>query len=46
MEKVVVSGIAYNKQEAKITVTRVADRPGIAGERCSGAWPRPISWWT
>jgi len=30
MEKVVVSGIAYNKHEAKITVTRVADRPGIA----------------
>ncbi len=30
MEKVVVSGIASNKQEAKITVTRVADRPGIA----------------
>jgi len=30
MERVVVSGIAYNKQEAKITVTRVADRPGIA----------------
>jgi aspartate kinase len=30
MEKVVVSGIACNKQEAKITVTRVADRPGVA----------------
>jgi aspartate kinase len=30
MEKVVVSGIAYNKQEAKITITRVADHPGIA----------------
>jgi aspartate kinase len=30
MERVVVSGIAYNKQEAKITVTRVSDRPGIA----------------
>jgi len=30
MEKVVVSGIAYNKQEAKITITRVADRPGIS----------------
>ncbi len=30
MEKVVVSGVAYNKQEAKITITRVADRPGIA----------------
>jgi aspartate kinase len=30
MEKLVVSGIACNKQEAKITVTRVADHPGIA----------------
>lgn len=30
MEKVVVSGVAYNKQEAKITITRVADRSGIA----------------
>src|SRR5574341_31797 len=30
MERVVVSGIAYTKQEAKITVTRVADRRGIA----------------
>jgi len=30
MEKVVVSGIAYNTNEAKLTVTRVADRPGIA----------------
>jgi len=30
MERVVVSGIAYNKQEARITVTRVLDRPGIA----------------
>ena len=30
MEKVVVSGIAYNKQEAKITITRVADQPSIA----------------
>jgi aspartate kinase len=30
MEKLVVSGIAYSKQEAKLTVTRVADRPGIS----------------
>jgi len=30
MEKVVVSGIAYNKQEAKITITRVVDRPGVS----------------
>jgi aspartate kinase len=32
MERVVVSGIAYNKNEAKITVLRVADRPGIAAK--------------
>ncbi|MFQ5735315.1 MAG: aspartate kinase [Thermodesulfobacteriota bacterium] len=30
MEKVVVSGITYNKGEAKISVLRVPDRPGIA----------------
>ncbi len=32
MERVVVSGIAYNKNEAKITITRVVDRPGIAAK--------------
>ena len=32
MEKVVVSGIAYDKNEAKITITRVVDRPGIAAK--------------
>ncbi len=30
MEKVVVSGIAYDKNQAKITVTGVPDQPGIA----------------
>ncbi len=30
MEKVVVSGITYDKDEAKISVVRVPDRPGIA----------------
>lgn len=30
MEKVVVSGITYNKGEAKISVLRVPDMPGIA----------------
>ena len=30
LEKSVVSGVAYSKDEAKITVTRVADRPGVA----------------
>ena len=30
VEKEVVSGIAYSRDEAKITLARVADRPGIA----------------
>jgi aspartate kinase len=30
MERVVVSGLAYNRNEAKLTIVRVADRPGIA----------------
>jgi len=32
MEKVVVSGVAYNKNEARITVRKVPDRPGIAAQ--------------
>ncbi|MBI5468191.1 MAG: aspartate kinase [Deltaproteobacteria bacterium] len=32
MEKVVVSGVTYNKDEAKISVLRVPDRPGIAAK--------------
>lgn len=32
MEKVVVSGITYNKDEAKISVLRVPDMPGIAAK--------------
>ncbi len=30
MEQAVISGIAFNRDEAKITVTNVPDRPGIA----------------
>ncbi len=30
MERVMVSGVAYNKSEARITVKRVPDRPGTA----------------
>jgi aspartate kinase len=30
VEKEVVSGIAYSRDEAKITLARVADRPGVA----------------
>jgi len=32
MEKVVVSGVAYDKNQAKITVTAVHDRPGVAAK--------------
>ncbi|MFZ6017784.1 MAG: aspartate kinase [Nitrospirota bacterium] len=32
MEKVVVSGVAYDKNQAKITVMSVHDRPGIAAK--------------
>ena len=32
METVLVSGITYNKNEAKISVMRVPDKPGIAAE--------------
>ena len=30
MEKVLVSGVAYNKNEARVTIKRVPDQPGIA----------------
>ena len=30
MEKVLVSGVAYNKNEARITIKKVPDQPGIA----------------
>lgn len=30
VEKQIVSGIAYSRDEAKVTLTKVADRPGIA----------------
>jgi aspartate kinase len=32
MEKVLVSGVAYNKNEARITIKKVPDRPGIAAK--------------
>jgi aspartate kinase len=30
VEQELVSGIAYSRDEAKVTLTRVADRPGVA----------------
>ncbi len=32
MERVVVSGLTYSRNDAKISVTRLADRPGIAAK--------------
>lgn len=32
MEKVVVSGIAHDKNQAKITIVKVPDKPGIAAK--------------
>ncbi len=32
MEKVLVSGVAFNKNEARITIRKIPDRPGIAAK--------------
>jgi aspartate kinase len=32
MEKVVIAGVTYNKNEAKITVNKVPDQPGVAAK--------------
>ena len=32
MEKVAVSGVAYDKNQAKVTLSGVSDRPGVAGK--------------
>ena len=45
VEKQIVSGIAYSRDEAKITVRRVPDRPGIAAA-IFGALAERTSTWT
>jgi aspartate kinase len=42
VEKAVVSGIAYSRDEAKITLVRVPDQPGVAAA-INRAWRRPSS---
>ncbi|NQU15040.1 MAG: aspartate kinase [Desulfobacteraceae bacterium] len=32
MEKVLVSGVAYNKNEARVTIRKVPDQPGVASQ--------------
>ena len=42
MEQAIVSGIAFNRDEAKISVLGVPDKPGIAYQ-ILGRWPMPTS---
>ena len=46
MEDVVVSGIAYDKNEAKIAIRGVPDMPGRGGARSSARSTRRTSWST
>lgn len=41
MEKVVVSGIAFSRNEAKITLPHVPDTPGIRPTRFLATLPKP-----
>ena len=43
MESRVVSGVAHSRDEAKLTVMGVPDRPGHRRRRSSARWPRPGS---
>jgi aspartate kinase len=43
MEDIVVSGVAYNRNEAKISILGVPDRPGIAAEAFGYLGDRNIS---
>jgi aspartate kinase len=45
MEQALISGIAFNRDEAKLTVLGVPDQPGIAS-RILGPVAMPISKWT
>jgi aspartate kinase len=44
MERLVVSGVTYNRNEAKVTIFGVADIPGVAARRVRSrspsSWPR------
>ena len=42
LEQAVVSGMAFNRDEAKISLLGVPDQPGIAYQ-ILGPWPRPTS---
>ena len=42
VEKNPVTGIAYARDEAKITLLKIADKPGVAAQS-SARWPMPAS---
>jgi aspartate kinase len=45
VEKAIVSGIAYSRDEAKITLRQVQDRPGVGAgpaRRCGGYFRAPV----
>ena len=46
VEKEIVAGIAYSRDEAKITVRRVPDRPGIAAAIFGAAGGSRTPMWT
>jgi aspartate kinase len=46
MEDVVVSGVAYDPKQAKITLRNIADRPGVAAQDVRSPWPMKASTWT
>ena len=41
MEDPIISGVTHDVSEAKVTVTGVPDRPGIAARAVPSRWPTP-----
>jgi aspartate kinase len=43
VEDAIISGVAHDTSEAKLTVHGVPDTPGVAARSCSRRWPRATS---
>ncbi len=43
VEDAIISGVAHDTSEAKVTVQHVADRPGVAAGDLHARWPTPTS---
>jgi aspartate kinase len=46
MEQALISGIAFNRDEAKLTVLGVPDQPGVSPQASWAPSPTPTSRWT